>query len=190
MSTTESTGRKTKSGSLNYKGMLIGLVIGAGVGFGGFTVIKDRQADQQEELAKISSRLDASKQYERDMRLLTLSNNMSDLQRWTKYLAYMPESAKRDSVATAIYHATKDGLVSDAEYEALAQQYRNLENYNTNNTTKEKADKILKGEVVEPSMTREEEIAVQAEKIANKMQGQITAAKVIHYANMSEGVEK
>lgn len=39
-------------------------------------------------------------------------------------------------------------------------------------------------------MTREEEIAVQAEKIANKMQGQITAAKVIHYANMSEGVEK
>lgn len=190
MSTTESTGRKTKSGLLNYKGMLIGLVIGAGVGFGGFTVIKDRQADQQAELAKISSRLESSKQHEREMRLLTTGNNLSDLRSWTSGLAGTPASVERDKFAIAVYNATKDDVVTEAEYNALARQYKNLEDYSTNQDINERATKILNGEDIESEVKTEEQRGGEFIRSLNKAQQRMDELNAIHYKRLVEGAGK
>ena len=65
--------------------------------------------------------------------------------RWTEGLEYLPKSKERNAFSSAIIQATSDGVITKAEYQALAKQ--NYETHHTimNSQSKENAANIRDG---------------------------------------------
>lgn len=139
------------STKFNYKGMIAGLAIGASVGFVGITIIQAQQEDQAKELAVLkeeSASNHTENRLHKELAQDDVERRIRFSKSWVDSLIDMPKTTERDTFATALYNATKDGEFSESEYDDMKAQHQRLMDYNTNQKTKEQATKILEGGAV------------------------------------------
>lgn len=138
----------------------LSLVIGGTVGFTGMTYINGKKADQYSERDSlrlaVSNEEKASVTFDASNKEYRENNNLNDVVKWTELLEDMPKIKQRSEFADAILKATKDGVITDAEWQELSIKKHSLDTAVINITTRDNANNLLDGKTVVRPIDSEE----------------------------------
>ena len=137
--------------------------VGIAIGFAGMYHVNNKQEkyDKEHNDIKPETRL-ASRSNEIDDKVSMFNMLNSDFERgnhnykvaeWADRIEGLPKSKERDAFAAAIVEATRDDVITDAEYKTLSEQNRELSNININTVTKNNAANIRDGKPITDDRT-------------------------------------
>lgn len=136
--------------------IVVGSIVGGGVGYVGGQSLNKQNERQYKERQEVSDKYwDAIKHNKNDDN--ERNDNLSNAVIWVNAMQSMPASQARTDMASSILKTLEDNVITIDENKALSAQFKQLEDTNVNQRTKENAIKIRDGKNIVDDRDLEQE---------------------------------